>query len=87
MAGMFYSLQEVAEKLNLTEDQVKELAQEGKLNEYRVGPNLSYKVDEVEALIPEFGAAEPEVPAIEVPEPEIPEEEMVAPEAEEDESE
>jgi len=60
MAGMFYSLQEAAEKLNLTEEQLKELAQEGKLREFRDGPNLLFKIDEIEALIPEFEAAEPE---------------------------
>jgi excisionase family DNA binding protein len=60
MAGMFYSLREAAEKLNLTEDQLKELAQEGKLREFRDGPNLLFKIEEVEALIPEFEAAEPE---------------------------
>lgn len=61
MAGMFYSLQEAAEKLNISEDQLKELAQEGKLREFRDGPNLLFKVDEVEALIPEVGIPEPEI--------------------------
>jgi excisionase family DNA binding protein len=65
MAGMFYSLQEAAEKLNLSEEQLKELAQEGKLREFRDGPNLLFKIDEVEALIPEFGAPEPEAPEVE----------------------
>ena len=61
MAGMFYSLQEAAEKLNISEDQLKELAQEGKLREFRDGPNLLFKVDEVEALIPQVEAPEPEI--------------------------
>jgi len=73
MAGMFYSLQEAAEKLNLNEEQLKEFVQEGKLREFRDGPNLLFKVDEVEALIPEFEAAELEVPEVEVAEPEAPE--------------
>jgi excisionase family DNA binding protein len=60
MAGMFYSLHEAAEKLNISEDQLKELAQEGKIREFRDGPNLLFKVDEVEALIPQFEASEPE---------------------------
>ena len=51
MAGMFYSLREAAEKLNISEDQLKELAQEGKLREFRDGPNLLFKVDEVEAFL------------------------------------
>jgi len=51
MAGMFYSLQEVAEKLNKTEDEVKEIVKAGRLREFRDGPNLLFKVDEVEALL------------------------------------
>ena len=84
MAGMFYSLQEVAEKLNISEDQLKEFVQEGKLREFRDGPNLLFKVDEVEALIPEVGAPEPEAPEAEVAEPETPEPEITTPEAEEE---
>lgn len=81
MAGMFYSLQEAAEKLNLTEEQIKEFVQEGKLREFRDGPNLLFKIEEVEALMSEAEAAEPETPALEVTEPEVPE-----PEAEEEEA-
>ena len=84
MAGMFYSLQEAAEKLNKTEDQLKEIVQEGKLREFRDGPNLLFKIEEVEALMSEAEAAEPEAPAFEVTEPEVPEPEMPAPEAEEE---
>ncbi len=51
MAGMFYSLKEVAEKLNKTEDQIREIVKTGKLREFRDGPNLLFKVDEVEALM------------------------------------
>jgi hypothetical protein len=51
MAGMFYSLQEVAAKLNKTEEEVKEIINQGKLREFRDGPNLLFKVDEVEALM------------------------------------
>ncbi|MCK4913967.1 MAG: helix-turn-helix domain-containing protein [Planctomycetes bacterium] len=51
MAGMFYSLQEAAEKLNKTEEQVKEFVKEGKLREFRDGSNLLFKIDEVEALV------------------------------------
>ena len=81
MAGMFYSLQEAAEKLNKTEEQLKEIVQEGKLREFRDGPNLLFKIDEIEALMSEAEAAELEVPAFEVDEPEIP-----AAEAEEEEA-
>jgi len=98
MAGMFYSLREAAEKLNLNEDQLKEFVQEGKLREFRDGPNLLFKIDEVEALIPqveEETAMELEIPEpeaeegtameLEAPEPEAPEAEIPEPEeAEED---
>jgi len=86
MAGMFYSLQEAAEKLNKTEEQLKEIVQEGRLREFRDGPNLLFKIEEIEALMTEAEAAEPEAPAIEVTEPEIPEPEMPASEAEEEEA-
>ncbi len=59
MAGMFYSLTEAAEKLGKTEDEVKQLAKEGKLREFRDGSNLLFKIEEVEALL--GGGAESEV--------------------------
>jgi len=84
MAGMFYSLQEAAEKLNKTEEELKELVKEGKLREFRDGSNLLFKVDEVEGLMseadvmgleeaPEAEALEPEAPEAEAPEAEAPE--------------
>jgi hypothetical protein len=64
MAGMFYSLGEVVEKLNMTEEQVKELVRGGKLREFRDGSNVLFKVDEVEALMPDTGVtASEETPA------------------------
>lgn len=51
MAGMFYSLQEVTEKLDRTEEEIKEMVKSGRLREFRDGPNLLFKVDEVEALL------------------------------------
>jgi excisionase family DNA binding protein len=79
MAGMFYSLHEAAEKLNISADQLKELAQEGKIREFRDGPNLLFKVDEVEALIPQFEASEPEAtePEMTELEPQAEEEEAI----------
>lgn len=62
MAGMFYSLKETAEKLGKTEDEVKQLAEDGKLREFRDGSNLLFKIEEVNALLE--GGPEPE----EVPE-------------------
>ncbi len=69
MAGMFYSLQEAAEKLNKTEEDLKQLVSEGKLREFRDGPNVLFKVEEVEALISEADVSGlEEVPAEDVPE-------------------
>jgi len=51
MAGMFYSLQEAADKLGMTEDEIKQLATEGKLREFRDGSNIMFKIDEVDALM------------------------------------
>ncbi len=53
MAGMFYSLKETAEKLGKTEDEVKKLAKDGRLREFRDGSNLLFKIDEVNALMTE----------------------------------
>jgi len=57
MAGMFYSLKEVAAKLNKTEEEVKEIIKQGRLREFRDGPNLLFKVDEVEALMSDTSIA------------------------------
>ena len=51
MAGMFYSLQEVAAKLNKTKEEIQEIVRQGRLREFRDGPNLLFKVDEVESLL------------------------------------
>ena len=53
MAGLFYALKETAQKLGLTEDAVKQLAEDGKLREFRDGSNLIFKIDEVNALLAE----------------------------------
>ncbi|MFH1882714.1 MAG: hypothetical protein ABIL62_08400 [Planctomycetota bacterium] len=81
MAGMFYSLREAAEKLNKTEEELKQIVKEGKLREFRDGPNLLFKVEEVEALMSDTGV----MPSEQVPEPEALEPEAAAletPEAE-----
>ena len=83
MAGMFYSLDEAAEKLNKTTEEVKQIVKEGKLREFRDGPNLLFKVEEVEALMSEMGDIEPkEIPEteLEVPEPETLEPDISEPE-------
>jgi len=81
MAGMFYSLQETAERLGKTEDDVKQLAADGKLREFRDGSNLLFKIEEVNALMAEeldkgmesdidLGL-EPETPEVEAETPEV----------------
>ncbi|MBN2589626.1 MAG: helix-turn-helix domain-containing protein, partial [Sedimentisphaerales bacterium] len=49
---MFYSLEEAAEKLNKSQDEVKKLVKDGQIREFRDGPNILFKAEEVEALIP-----------------------------------
>lgn len=51
MAGMFYSLEEAADKLGMSHEEVKQLATDGKLREFRDGSNIMFKIDEVEALL------------------------------------
>lgn len=93
MAGMFFSLQEAAEKLKKTEAELKQLVKQGKLREFRDGPHLLFKIDEVEALMADTSImtppsapepSEPEMPEMEISEMEIPQEEpaeAVTPEA------
>ncbi len=63
MAGMFYSLREAAGKLNKTEEEIKEIVKEGRLREFRDGPNLLFRVDEVEALMADTSITTPKEPA------------------------
>lgn len=48
---MFYSIKEVAEKLGKSEDEVRQIVKGGRLREFRDGPNLLFKVDEVNSLL------------------------------------
>jgi hypothetical protein len=91
MAGMFYSLQEAAERLQKTEDEIKQIVRDGRLREFRDGPNLLFKVEEIEALmsdvsvmgpeeIPEIEAVAPEIPIPQAPPPEAPAPEVPVPE-------
>ena len=50
MAGMFCSVEEAARRLGKTEDDIKEMIRLGTLREFRDGPNLLLKVDEIEEL-------------------------------------
>ena len=100
MSGMFYSLEEAAEKLNKSKDEVKKLVKEGQLREFRDGPNVLFKAEEVEALMPQVEipgpseseeSVEPQVEELDIPEldeaQEPAEEEMEIPELAEEPSE
>ena len=50
MAKMFYSLEEAAEKLGKSSDELKQLAESGELHQYRDRDRVMFKVDEVDRL-------------------------------------
>lgn len=50
MAKMFYSLEEAAERLGVSADEIKELAVTGKLQQFRDREKLMFKREEVDAL-------------------------------------
>lgn len=50
MAKMFYSLQEAAQQLNVSEDRIKEMADSGELQPFRDGTQLMFKRDQIDAL-------------------------------------
>jgi excisionase family DNA binding protein len=50
MAKMFYNAKEAAAKLGISEDTLKQLVTDNKLREFRDGPNVMFKVDQVEKI-------------------------------------
>ncbi|HZN69794.1 MAG TPA: hypothetical protein VFB66_31255 [Tepidisphaeraceae bacterium] len=56
MAKMFYTLEEAKGALGKSEDEIKQFAREGRLREFRDGPRLMFKADQVEQLRSELGA-------------------------------
>ncbi len=50
MAKMFYSSEEAAQKLGVSVDQLKEYVANNKLREFRDGPKVMFKVDQVDGL-------------------------------------
>ncbi len=50
MAKMFYTLEEVCEKLGKSEDEVKEMASSGQVQEFRDRDKLMFKVDQIDLL-------------------------------------
>jgi hypothetical protein len=55
MAKMFYTLDETKAALGQNEDQIKQLTREGRLREFRDGPRLMFKADQVDALRSQIG--------------------------------
>src|SRR5215212_6143603 len=50
MAKMFYTLDEARAALGKNEEEIKQYAREGRLREFRDGPRLMFKADQVEQL-------------------------------------
>src|SRR5438105_10312033 len=55
MAKMFYTLDEAKTALSRNEEEIKQLTREGRLREFRDGPRLMFKADQVEQLRNEVG--------------------------------
>lgn len=55
MAKMFYSLEEAAQRLDKSADEVREMAQRGEITEFRDGENLIFKVDQIDLLAGDDG--------------------------------
>lgn len=73
---MFFSIKEVSEKLGKSEEEIHQLVKDGRLREFRDGPNLLFKVDEVSALMSDTSMgtkkeAEEQAPAEQPPEPQL----------------
>src|SRR5438105_2122214 len=50
MAKMFYTMEEAKTALGKSEDEIKQYARDGRLREFRDGPRLMFKADQVEQL-------------------------------------
>jgi hypothetical protein len=55
MAKMFYTMEEAKAALGMSEDDIRQYAREGRLREFRDGPRLMFKADQVEQLRAEIG--------------------------------
>lgn len=51
MAKLFYTLDEVAQKLEKTPDEVREMARRGEIQEFRDREKLMFKVDQIDLLV------------------------------------
>jgi hypothetical protein len=61
MAKMFYTMDETKTALGRTEDQIKQLAREGRLREFRDGAKLMFKADQVEHLKAELAGGSADI--------------------------
>jgi len=58
MAKMFYTLDETKAALGKNEEEIKQFSREGRLREFRDGPRLMFKADQVEQLRNELAGGE-----------------------------
>ena len=58
MAKMFYTIEETKAALGRNEEGIKQLTREGRLREFRDGPRLMFKADQVEQLKGEIGGGD-----------------------------
>lgn len=58
MAKMFYTLEEAKNVLGRSEEDIKQFAREGRLREFRDGPRLMFKADQVEQLRSELSSGD-----------------------------
>jgi hypothetical protein len=61
MAKMFYTLEETKGALGLNEEEIKQLSREGRLREFRDGPRLMFKADQVDNLKSELGGSSDQI--------------------------
>ena len=55
MAKMFYTMEETKAALGKSEEEVRQIAREGRLREFRDGPRLMFKADQVEQVKADLG--------------------------------
>ena len=58
MAKMFYTVEETKSTLGKNDDEIKQLTRDGRLREFRDGPRLMFKADQVENLKSELGSSD-----------------------------
>jgi hypothetical protein len=59
MAKMFYTLEETKASLGKSEEEIRQYAREGRLREFRDGPRLMFKADQVDQLKADLGSGGP----------------------------